>query len=195
MPKQPRREGEIMADIRMEQLLALVGRAILEAQQSLRAHELASYWRYFNAITPEGEATPAVLAGQEDGAALPRPEAAIPADDLPLTPKLRRIRLPRPEGGGAQNELYAPVLSLVHHNALTLDEVRVRMKLAAVADEKTGALHVRVGPAGPSSPDASLQDKAQTAPASGEHEIELVFRQNAPAEGIARITQEITQLL
>jgi hypothetical protein len=176
----------------MGKLLATIGQAIFEAQQSIKAYELSSYWRYFSAMTPDGDSAPVRLTGSGQPS---MPDEATPDGSQPLMPKLQRIRIPYPDGNGAQNELNVPLLSLVHHSVLTLDEVKVRMKVSAFADEDSGALHVDVAPARHAPAGTSGQEHVGTVPAPNEHEIELVFRRDAPSEGVARITQEITKLL
>jgi hypothetical protein len=173
-----------MPELKLEKLFAAIGSAMYEAQLAVKEIELAGYWRYFApASMPEDDPS------QERDSIL-----GAQSSEVPLTPIMRRVVIPYPDGKGVQRELQVPLVSLVHHNAFNLDQVKLRMKVSASVDEDSGKLRVGVGSL-KNRQSMNENDVAVEGLGETEHEIELIFKREAPSEGVARITQEATKLL
>lgn len=132
----------------LRELIAGVGLSVQQAQAALEDAALRQYLDYF------------LPAGDED------------AVELPRTP--RTVLLNRPGGqGGAPLEV--PLLALCSHNAMRLEQVRVRLNVAS-AMEDGHALKVSPAPA---------EENGSA--------IELLFQCGSPSEGIARINESANQ--
>jgi len=155
-----------MAEITLEQFCSLVGAAVQQAQQSIENYACHSYWQYFE---------PAASTDAGDNA----------EGGEVFTPKFRRIRLPGP----VEREVRVPLLSLVNHAAMSLEQVKVRVKVQAKSTPVDG-LKVEIAPLGPQ--DAVQETNTTEAP---ENTIELTFKKAMPTEGVSRILQEAVKFL
>ena len=90
-----------------------------------------------------------------------------------------------------------PLVTLVHHNTFALDQVTLKMRVSASVDEAGGPLKVSLMPLSRRNGNDDVSDSANAADRIEEpgQEIELVFRREAPPEGISRITTEAVKLL
>ena len=168
-----------MADVSLSDLFSAISRAMLDAQQAVSQASVNQYWNYFR---PEDGLRDS-LAGQ-----------AGVAEGEALVPLMRKIVIPALNGKGVASELSVPLVSLVNHGSFSLEQVTLKMRVAASVDEAGGPLKVSVLPA--LRKDERLEATGgQDAMPDTAQEIELVFRREAPAEGISRITTEAIKLL
>lgn len=171
-----------MAEVGLAELFTAISQAMLDAQTAVTRSALDGYWRYFR---PSG-----ALKREGDRQAGATEEAA-------LEPVTRKIVIPYPDDSGVMKEINVPLVALVPHNTFNLDEVRLKMRVAATMDHPDGPLKVSLLPMH-RLPEADgkndLPGSAGKVEEPGQ-EIELVFRRDAPAEGISRITNEAVKLL
>ncbi len=171
-----------MAEVGLAELITAISQAMLDAQTAVTRSALDGYWRYFR---PSG-----VLrreGGSQDGAA--KEEA--------LEPVTRKIVIPYPDDSGVMKEIDVPLVTLVHHNTFNLDEVKLKMRVTTAVDRPDGPLKVSLQPLRRMQETDGKNDLPGSAGRVEEpgQEIELVFRRDAPAEGISRITNEAVKLL
>lgn len=102
---------------------------------------------------------------------------------LSYKPKTVTIPIPDMKGGYVPKEV--PIAALIHHHSLILDEVKLKMAVAASIDEKDKRIKVEIGPLN--------KKESNLASPSSIHEIELVFKKGDAVEGVAKIVQELTQ--
>ena len=165
-----------MADVSLSDLFSAISRAMLDAQQAVSQASVNQYWNYFRPADGLRDS----LAGQ-----------AGVAEGEALVPLMRKIVIPAPNGKG---ELSVPLVSLVNHGSFSLEQVTLKMRVAASVDEAGGPLKVSVLPARRRDETLQATDGQDAVPDTAQ-EIELVFRREAPAEGISRITTEAIKLL
>lgn len=139
--------------IALETLLSSIGQAVQESQTYLERQAVESYCGYFQPLRQEG-----------GGAS--------------LTPMTHSFQLP--DGKGGYRLVEAPLPTLVHHNAMALDTVQLRLHITPKLEE-TGGVQVEVGPGGP---------EAETGDV-----LELTFRTCPVAEGAARVNQKLVSMV
>lgn len=168
-----------MADVSLSDLFSAISRAMLDAQQAVAQASVSQYWNYFRPADMPRDSL-VVQSGAPEGDA--------------LVPLMRKIVIPAPDGRGVVSELSVPLVSLVNHGSFSLDQVTLKMRVAASVDEAGGPLKVSVLPARRKDERLEATDGQDASPDTAQ-EIELVFRREAPAEGISRITTEAIKLL
>lgn len=170
-----------MAEVNLSGLFSAISRAMLDAQGAVTRSTLDRYWDYFGTAN-------ALKSGKTDAAELP--EDAL----VPLT---RKVVIPRADEKGVLKEMDVPLVTLVHHNTFALDQVTLKMRVSASVDEAGGPLKVSLMPLSRRNGNDDVSDSANAADRIEEpgQEIELVFRREAPPEGISRITTEAVKLL
>jgi hypothetical protein len=151
-----------MPQIELVDLLKGIGHAIQEDQEYIDHHSIVAFGRYF---TEEGT---------ED-------------NNKTLCPKMIKLPLPDFKGGYIEREI--PAVSLVNHDALHFDEVRIKMQVAGIyvsepSDPQKLKLLIDNG---------ALQERIED---DGETNIncmsiELTFKMGEPPEGTARVLNEI----
>ena len=152
-----------MADLDLLSLLSAIGGAIKDAQRTLETVHLEHYLQHFE--QKEDDAGPF------------------------LQPKTIRLAVPQPNGENRMMEV--PLVALVRHHALSLEQVTVRLAVGADVDKGTGRIRATLGPA-PKPPPEDADGKA--APQSRQ-EIELVFKRDDTPEGLARLSDEAVKLI
>lgn len=132
----------------LKELIAGVGLSVQQAQAALEDAALRQYLDYF------------LPAGDDAGSVAPRSP--------------RTVLLSQPGGQGG-TPLEVPLVALCSHNAMRLEQVRVRLNVESCAqDGKT--LEISPAPA---------EENGST--------IELLFQCTSPCEGIARINDSASQ--
>lgn len=140
----------------MSKLVSSIGIAVQQAQHHIEEHQAQQYLHYFDA------------SGSENG-----------EQEQGLAPKTCLLNLP-----GEGEAVQVPLLSLVHHNNMNLDQLTIKFRVD-MAEMKEG-IDLQTG--------ACTKSEAEAA-ASGSGEVELIFRQSPAPEGIARITQCADQFI
>ena len=156
-----------MAELSFKDLFTTIGRAIQDAQQAIELHSYNNYWQYFSAATPAND---------------------LPTEDI-MQPKIKKVILPGSGSDGVNREMLVPVVALVNHAPMSLEEVKVKLKVKTITPA-ANQLQLDLGAltaADDVSTDADKQDDANI--------IELTFKKAQPTEGIARITQEAVKIL
>ena len=170
-----------MAEVNLSDLFSSISLAMTDAQEAVTRSTLNRYWNYFR------------QAGDlRGGSAL--------ANELPedaLVPLTRKVVIPRADEKGVLKEMNVPLVTLVHHNTFALDQVTLKMRVSASVDEAGGSLKVSLMPLARRNENDAVSDGANAAGRVEEpgQEIELVFKREAPSEGISRITTEAVKLL
>jgi hypothetical protein len=98
-----------------------------------------------------------------------------------LRPKM--VRMPMPNAKGEYIERDIPIITLMNHHALNLDEVKLKMQVSGSWDDKSNKLQVNVEPIRHKTDSDKGKEVAYT-------EIELVFRRADAAEGVCRTLKE-----
>jgi hypothetical protein len=136
----------------LDYFIKSIGIAIRSAQEETERYSLEAYKNWFvEGETEDGEAT--------------------------LKPKTITVSLPKNDGTYAEKEI--PIIALLNHHSLILDETRIKMSLIARWDDHEKSLVVESGPIpkeGGESDSRSL-DRC---------EVELIFKGSSSGEGIAR---------
>lgn len=140
--------------MRMDDLIAVVGSCVQRAQAAVEQAAVEQYMGYF-----ERSVSTQRLADEEK-----REEM--------LVPRTLDVALP-----GEDRTVQVPVLALVNHNTLRLDQVKVRMNLIPTRLDKE-------------------QMEVEAAPQGQEgHSLELVFQADGVNEAVARISGVAGQML
>lgn len=138
--------------MKLQEMLASVGASVQQAQRYLEDNAVNTFFKqYFNREAVENM------------------DSAKPS----WTPKTQPVTLIRP--GGESAKIDVPVLTLVNHDVMGLEEVKVKLRLDLEENDKTGELYARAACC-----DGSV----------GAHEVELTFQRHVETEGAARVTQE-----
>ncbi|WP_455654521.1 DUF2589 domain-containing protein [Phascolarctobacterium sp.] len=156
-----------MAELSFKDLFTTIGQAIQDAQQAIELHSYNNYWQYFSSVTPTND---------------------LPTEDI-VQPTIKKILLPGSGSDGGKRELLVPVVALVNHAPMSLEEVKVKLKVKTVTPA-ANQLQLSLGAltaADEANTDTDKQDDANI--------IELTFKKAPPTEGIARITQEAVKIL
>lgn len=133
----------------LDHFIKSIGIAIRSAQEETERYSLEAYKNWF----VEEEA--------EDG-------------DIRLKPKTIMVSLPKNDGTYAEKEI--PIIALLNHHSLTLDETRIKMSLISRWDDHEQKLVVESGPIS-SEGDGKSLDRC---------EVELIFKGSTSGEGVAR---------
>ena len=132
----------------LQELITGVGLSVHQAQAALEDAALRQYLDYF-LPAEEGSATGA---------------SRVP----------RTVLLNHP-GGQEESPLKVPLVALCNHNAMRLEQVRVRLNVT------------------PSTEDGQALKVSPTPPEDNGNTIELLFQCGPPCEGIARINDSASQ--
>ncbi|HIX89331.1 MAG TPA: DUF2589 domain-containing protein [Candidatus Agathobaculum pullicola] len=146
--------------IELSRLITATGQAISEAQRAVAAHAIANYFTYFE---------------KTDSA-----ENGLGA----YTPNTADILIPPVDGSGAPARVAVPLVTMAHHNAMGLRDVRIKLSGAASVDTDEKVLLDLT----PSTSDGAASAAPRT-------ELELCFRCGEPPEGTARVNTELNKLL
>lgn len=146
--------------IELSRLITATGQAISEAQRAVAAHAIENYFTYF----------------QKTGSA----ENGMQT----YTPNTTDILIPPVDGSGAPSCVSVPLVTMAHHNAMGLRDVRIKLSGTAAVDADEKVLLDLT----PSTPDGAADTVHHT-------ELELCFRCDEPPEGAARINTEMNKLL
>lgn len=146
--------------IELSRLIAATGQAISEAQRAVAAHAIQNYFTYFEKTGSAADGTQA------------------------YTPNTADILIPPVDGSGAPARVTVPLVTMAHHNAMGLCDVRIKLNGAAAVDADEKVLLDLT----PSAPDGAADAAPRT-------ELELCFRCEEPPEGAARVNTELNKLL
>ncbi len=176
-----------MADIPLDELMAAIGTSVNEAQRIIEQQALGQYCGYFT---------------EKKGGAGEPPQS--------LVPELLRFVVPTPDGKKVHREVAVPNVTMLPHESLNLETVRVSLAITSCRMEG-GKVRVEVDGRGRSSGRASEKRKgAKEAgddflvspsgcqyPFGGRHgsALEMVFRHAPPAEGIRRLNLEQVKII
>jgi hypothetical protein len=98
-----------------------------------------------------------------------------------IRPKM--VRLPIPDAKGQYTEQDIPVVTLMNHHALNLDEVKLKMQVTGSWDDKSKKMMVSVEPIRRKTDSDKGKEVTYT-------EIEMIFRRSDAPEGICRTLKE-----
>lgn len=146
-----------MSEIEITDLMKGISKAIKEAQAYIEDNSLEIFYSYFET------------------------QNSIERKEGPLRSKTKKFLIPNVEGMYIEKNI--PVVSLVNHHSLQLEEVRLKMQVTGRWDNGTNKLMVNVEPI-PHDLDSTKREDKKYA------EIELIFKKNDAPEGVQRILLE-----
>ncbi|WP_434425121.1 DUF2589 domain-containing protein [Nannocystis pusilla] len=159
----------------LDELLATISRGIGDTLRAVEDHALARYLDFFEA----GPTT--------DG-------------DTPLVPKT--VSLPVPAADGSYQLRKIPIVALVNHHSLQIDELKLKFRLEldeAASEAGPVKILARLAPmrsyAAPAGPGGKDGESAPTQPADSFAEVEVHFKRGETSEGIARLAAHYHKLL
>lgn len=148
-----------MASINLDSLIAGLSLAIHQAQTALDKQVAAQYLSYFETLPP-----------------VP-PALGEPAAQPAIRPRM--VTLPIPLGPGHYQNREIPMVALVQHQSLALEEVHLKLWLGTSTNTKDGQLLVELG-----TPDKDGEGRSNVGA------IELHFKRQDRPEGMSRVTAE-----
>ncbi|MCY1013934.1 DUF2589 domain-containing protein [Nannocystis pusilla] len=158
----------------LDELLATISGGIGDTLRAVEDHALTRYLDFF-------EAGPTV-----DG-------------ETPLVPKT--VSLPVPAADGSYQLRKIPIVALVNHNSLQIDELKLKFRLEldeAASQDGPVKILARLAPmrsyAAPASR-AGRTGRARRTPADSFAEVEVHFKRGEASEGIARLAAHYHKLL
>ena len=140
----------------LNNLVGGIGNSIREALHSLDAYNLHSFMQHFDSAPGE--------AGQAD------------------TVQPKTIALPMPTPSGKHETRHVPVVALLNHSSLQLQEIRIKLRVTLSSQEENKPLMAEVAPLKPQAGDEDTQPNTA--------EIELYFKRGDPPEGVSRVLTE-----
>lgn len=154
------------------ELIESIGKAVSDAQQNMEKQSLYSFFDYFDEAAENSN-----------------------EDSMQLCPKTARVALPSSNDITETTAVEIPLLSLVHHNQVSLDQVSVKMKICLYLDEHSD---IKVDMNAPIMNSALSSDNSEERRQSDQlqvHEMELVYRVSDKSEGLSRVVQDITKTI
>ena len=133
----------------LDHFIKSIGIAIRSAQEETERYSLEAYKNWF------------VEEETGDG-------------DIRLKPRTIMVSLPKNDGTYAEKEI--PIIALLNHHSLILDETRIKMSLISRWDDQEQKVVDESGPLGNEGDGKSL-DRC---------EVELIFKGSSSGEGVAR---------
>ena len=156
-----------MAEADFRELLKGICQAVDEAEELLDHYPITDFRRYFDEEKHEGDT------------------------EKFLRPKMMKFLLPNGKGDYIEKDI--PIVSLVNHNTMDLDEVKIDMKVTGrwtsePSDPLKKKLMVNLEP---------IQDNIGDEEKSHINyiSIEMVFKRGCPPEGTARTLNEINKYI
>lgn len=95
-------------------------------------------------------------------------------------PKTENVCVTRPDG--KKVNMTVPIMTLVNHNTMALDQIRIKVNVKISVDQSTGNLNADV-------------EGVDNQEGGVKNEIELTFNRNIPSEGISRVNQEAINII
>jgi Protein of unknown function (DUF2589). len=143
-----------MSEIEIGSLMNGISKAIKEAQELIEDQSRESFNRYF--VT----------------------ENTNKKDSVPLRPKMMKIQIPNVAGEYVEKNV--PIVSLVNHHSLQLEEVRLKMQVTGSWDSETNKLMVTIEPI---RHDLDANERKY----EKYIDVDLIFKKNDAPEGVQRI--------
>lgn len=135
----------------LDYLIKSIGISIRTAQEETEKFSLACYKEWFTEeVTPEG--------------------------GINLKPKTICVALPSGENTYEKREI--PIIALLNHHSLALEETRIRMSMVSRWDDNQQQMVVEMSPLTKDSDDSAIT--------ADRCEVELVFKRNPTGEGVSR---------
>ncbi|MCL2626231.1 MAG: DUF2589 domain-containing protein [Cystobacterineae bacterium] len=153
-----------MADIDLSKLISALAIACKEAQVSLESYQLNQYLNHFERTSDEQG--PLLVA--------------------------KSIRIALPPNSQGPRSIDVPTVSVVRHDALVIDEMRVRLAIDASFDKGSEQMRAAVGP---STPQRANEEAPEAKGPSSQHVIELVLKRDEKSEGVSRLLTEISSVI
>lgn len=145
-----------MAAHDLDALIGGIGKSIKQALATVDEYGLQTFISHFES-TPGAAGEPPALA-----------------------PKMVTVPLPRPDGTYQARQI--PVVALLHHSWLQIDELHVRMKVSMSTSEDSPRIKAEVG--------AAKREGSESPVHPETAEIDVSFKRGDPPEGLARIYTE-----
>jgi hypothetical protein len=146
-----------MSHIKIDKLIKEISNAIKDAQIHIENYALEAFQSCFMQKGSEKE------------------------EETACYPKM--IKLPIPNSKGEFTEQDIPIVSLLHHHALFLDEVKLKLRVSCSLDTESENLHVNIEPT------YHKKDTGEGKEVSYA-DIELLFKRGETTEGISKIMQK-----
>lgn len=151
-----------MSEIEIGNLVNEISKAIIEAQEQIEGYYRRNFNNYFET------------------------ENANAKESAPSRPKMTKIQIPNAAGEYVEKNI--PIVSLVNHHSLQIEEVRLKMEVTGSWDNETDKLMVTVEPI---RHDLDANERKY----EKYIEIDLIFKKADAPEGVQRILLEHYKIL
>ena len=156
------------------ELVTAIGVSVSDAQKMIENHSVTNYLSYFEAEAKGKKNSPSGSRG--------------------LKARAVDFVLPSPQDIDDTRQISLPLVTMGHHNHLSLEKVKVKISFKAFIDAENRVV-ADLNVAGKRE-SLSADEAESAAPCLPEHDtIELVFERNDTSEGIARLNQELVKII
>ncbi len=112
-----------------------------------------------------------------------------------VTPKM--ITMPFPMADGSFKPRDIPSVALLHHNALQMEELRIKFRVGLSDSSGTESVQVELAPSPPVRMERapSADPGSETQDGSNFAEVDIFFKRGEPPEGTARVIREYNKCI
>lgn len=164
----------------IDELIAEFGKAVTDAQKKIEMNYIKRFFDYFNPVKPSDE--------DMDG----NGEADTSAGSKILEPATVKIDMPCADDISRYAPVEVPLVTLVHHRQVCLNQVIVKVK-PRFTKNVNGGITADIN--APVFNSANSLKNAEAASKDDIGEIELVFNATDSSEGISRVVQDISKII
>ncbi len=158
----------------INELIESIGKAVSEAQQNIELHSLYRFFNYFEEEAEDGE--------RDEGGQV-------------LSPKTAKMAVPKSDDITGTVVTEIPLLSLVPHNQVSLQQVSVKMKVCLYTDDTDEIMADMNVPARNVSASPDAAGEVCSGATTQMHEVELVYNVSEKSEGLSRVVENITKTI
>ncbi|NJD04184.1 MAG: DUF2589 domain-containing protein [Ruminiclostridium sp.] len=143
----------------LEAFIKTIGSSIQQARKAIEYNSVCSFFnQYFSSETIE----------DSNG-------------EKKWVPKIENVSVSRPDG--KKIKMTVPVMALVNHSTMELDQVKIKVKIKVSTDQNSEKINVDV--------EGIENDQGGGA----QNELEFTFNRNVASEGISRINQQAINII
>lgn len=174
--------------MKISELIAEFGKAVSDAQQKIEMNYIDRFFDYFKPVETVESAEPidADMTGNAENNTSPKKKTKI------LEPATVKVELPCSDDISRFAPVEVPLVTLVHHKQVCLNQVTVKVKPRFTRNAEGG---ITADINAPVFNSASSHEKTEAASKDDIGEIELVFNVADSSEGISRVVQDISKII